>query len=251
MIRPIRIDSPPVTYIPTRSCEKGSEPSTLVIRLAQAGQRAKGLFLFECAVGMLVALTGAHEGPRRLANLERAREALRNSYEKRFAVTLSAAPSASERLRESLAALPEGDSSPPEQPAPRIHLENQTAFEESIAGLCAWFKSQRTLLQELLTPGPAEKASSLSPPTAVSAPEAQSPRGRQAEILLRDYADELSMAENKLEREFLQAVVEGSECAFKRKEKLKRRLQKRTRWGGREPYKATLKLMESAIKPAQ
>jgi hypothetical protein len=44
VIRPIRIDSPPVAYIPTRSCEKGSQPSTLVMRLAQSGSQ-------EAAVG--------------------------------------------------------------------------------------------------------------------------------------------------------------------------------------------------------
>jgi hypothetical protein len=53
------------------------------------------------------------------------------------------------------------------------------------------------------------------------------------------------MAENQLEQEFLTAVREGTYEAFKRKEKLRKRLQKRTRWGGREPYKTTLRLLES------
>ena len=56
------------------------------------------------------------------------------------------------------------------------------------------------------------------------------------------------MPENQLEREFLKALSEGSEAAFKRKEKLRNRLQKRTRWGGREPYKTTLRLLESVTE---
>lgn len=62
---------------------------------------------------------------------------------------------------------------------------------------------------------------------------------------MHDYADELSLAENQLEQEFLKAVWAGSEAAFKRKARLRNRLQQRTRWGGREPYKTTLKLLES------
>jgi len=54
------------------------------------------------------------------------------------------------------------------------------------------------------------------------------------------------MAENQLEQAFLKAVKEGADAAFKRKEKLRNRLQKRTRWGGRDPYKTTLELLESA-----
>jgi len=103
-----------------------------------------------------------------------------------------------------------------------------------------------SLLQELLVPGPSDTA--LAPPkpsAAASAAEAQGPRARQAEALLRDYADELSMVENRLEQEFLQAVREGSDAAFKRKEKLRNRLRRRTRWGGREPYKTSLKLLDS------
>jgi hypothetical protein len=53
------------------------------------------------------------------------------------------------------------------------------------------------------------------------------------------------MAVNQLEQEFLKAVWEGSDAAFKRKAKLRNRLQRRTQWGGREPYKTTLKLLES------
>ena len=250
-------------------------------------------------------------------------------------------------MRAILAGLRDADDSLPEQVPGRIHLENQTVFEQSIAGLCAWIKShnpqapgaselrgnqllatfvelrglaeagkvaealeramslypmlnpgrkqalgtfygqlsramlgvieqwliqgnrkeatelsQRVTaliqgtpggdefqgsLQEILTPRLAEKASAPeTPSTAVASPEAHAAR-RSAELLLRDYANELGLAENKLEQEFLEAVVAGSDGAFKRKEKLKHRLQKRTRWGGREPYKTTLKLVESAI----
>ncbi len=67
-----------------------------------------------------------------------------------------------------------------------------------------------------------------------------------ADALLREHADELSLPENGLEREFLQAVLRGMDAGFKRKEKLKHRLEKRTRWGGREPYKTTLQLLETA-----
>jgi hypothetical protein len=256
----------------------------------------------------------------------------------------------SEHLRATLEALPKPGSSLAEHPVPAIRLESRTAFEESIADLCAWLKSRTNpetgtasfsarqflaacvelrelaeegkleealakasalyptlgetrkqglasmfgeltwaLLQAIeqqLDRGNYEKAIALAenamaiiegtplrddfkslfqtlfaarpaggatlppePSTAASTGDPQGARAYQAEVLLRDYADELSMAENKLEQEFLEAVVEGSDGAFKRKEKLKHRLQNRTRWGGREPYKTTLKLVESAIKP--
>ncbi len=83
------------------------------------------------------------------------------------------------------------------------------------------------------------------PSTAAPALESQGPRAHEAEALLCDYADELSLAENQLEQAFLAAVRAGSDATFKRKEKLRNRLRKRTQWGGREPYKTTLKLLES------
>jgi hypothetical protein len=104
----------------------------------------------------------------------------------------------------------------------------------------------KSLLQELFAPRADNKGfAPLGLSAAESASEAQGARARRAEVLLRDYADELSLAENQLEQEFLKAVSEGSDVAFKRKEKLRNRLQRHTRWGGREPYKTTLKLLES------
>ena len=104
----------------------------------------------------------------------------------------------------------------------------------------------RSLLQELFAPRALNTGFAAPKPLATaSAAEAQGPRARQAEVWLREYADELSLAENQLERAFLEAVREGSDAAFKRKEKLRNRLQRRTRWGGREPYKTILKLLDS------
>jgi hypothetical protein len=103
-----------------------------------------------------------------------------------------------------------------------------------------------SLLHQLFAPKPADD--DLAPPgqTAVEAKSSeQSAKAHQAETLLRLYADELNMAENQLEREFLKSVLEGSEANFKRKEKLRNRLRKRTQWGGREPFKTTLKLLEA------
>jgi hypothetical protein len=350
-------------------------------------QETKSVFLFECAVGILLSATGEHKNPRRLASLERAKDALRKDHERLFAVSLSAAPSVqranpvesaaqlvetrkrfeeaeqtimkllgeplsrkvSEQLRVTLAGLLNQTSSLAGQTAPRIRLEDKTAFEKSIASLCAWIRSIRnpapsgslpgagqllatlvelrvfaeegnaaealekasvlyptlskaekqalapffgelswsfiqaieeqldrgnhekaaalaesatvitegtrsrdefkSLLLELFAPKPANKGfTPLGPSPAASAPEASGlsgPRAHQAEVLLRDHADELSMAVNQLEQEFLKAVWEGSDAAFKRKAKLRNRLQRRTQWGGREPYKTTLKLLES------
>jgi hypothetical protein len=348
-------------------------------------QETKCAFLFECAAGIVFSATGGNKSPRRLANLEKAKDALRKSYEQLFAVSLSAAPSVlranpaetaaqlvetkkrfeeaeqrimsllgeplsrkvSEHLRETVAVLPMQTSGWVETPVPRIQVESQTTFEESITGLCAWIKSRRnqaasaslpsanqllatlvelralmeetdaagalekaravyptlgetkkqalapffgelswsllqaieqqlelgnneqasalaegamrfiegtpsrdqfkSLLQQMFAPKAANKRfAPLGPSTAAPAPEAQGPQAHRAAALLRDYADELSLAENQLEQEFLKAVREGSDAAFKRKEKLRNRLQRRTRWGGREPYKTTLKLLESA-----
>ena len=74
-----------------------------------------------------------------------------------------------------------------------------------------------------------------------------SPRRQQAQALLSDYADELSLAGNRPEREFLYAVIEGSDQKFKWKEKLNNRLRRLTQWGGREPYRTTAALLESVI----
>lgn len=63
---------------------------------------------------------------------------------------------------------------------------------------------------------------------------------------MRDYVDELGMAENQLEHDFLMSVLDGSDEAFKRKEKLRGRLQRRIRWGGREPYRTIFNLLEPA-----
>ena len=116
-----------------------------------------------------------------------------------------------------------------------------------MTGLCGWITG--SLLREPFVPrAPNTAAAPPTPSAAAPVAQAQGPRARQAEALLRDYADELSLAENRLEQEFLQAVTEGSDAAFKRKEKLKNRLQKRTRWGGREPYKTSLKLLESTTE---
>jgi hypothetical protein len=350
-------------------------------------QEMKSVFLFECAVGILLSTTGEHNTPRRLATFERAKDALRKDYERLFAVSLSVAPSAlranpvesaaqlaetrkrfeeaeqtimkllgeplsrkvSEQLRVTLAGLLNQTSSLAGQTVPRIRLEDKTAFEKSIASLCAWIRSIRnpapsgsllgagqllatlvelrvfaeegnaaealekagvlyatlsktkkqalapffgelswsfiqaieeqldrgnseksavlaesaraiiegtpsrddfkSSLQELFAPKAANKGlAPLGPSTIEPASEAQVPRAHQAEVLLRDHADELGMAENQLEQEFLKAVRGGSDAAFKRKEKLRNRLQKRTRWGGREPYKTTLKLLESVTE---
>jgi hypothetical protein len=346
--------------------------------------QSKCAFLFECAVGIVSGATGGNKNPRRLAMLERAKDVLRKSYEQLFAVSLSAAPSVlrsnpadtaaqlvetkkrfeeaeqriisllvepfsrnvSEQLRETLAVLHTQTNGRPQRPVPRIQVESQTTFEESVTGLCAWIKSKgnqaasaslpsahqwlatmvelRALVEEAHTAEALEKARTVhptlsetqkqalapffgelswsllqaieqqrelgnieqvsalaegamrliegtpsrdqfksllqqlfapkamnrrftpqGPSIAASAPEARGPRAHRAEELLRVYADELSLDENQLEQEFLEAVRDVSEAAFKRKEKLRNRLQRRTRWGGREPYKTTLKLLES------
>jgi hypothetical protein len=135
-------------------------------------------------VGILLSATGEQKSPRRLATLERAKDALRKDYERLFAVSLSAAPSVqranpgesaaqlvetrkrfkeaeqsimrllaeplsrkiSEQLRVTLAALPKQASSLMEQTVPRIDLENQMTFEKSIASLCAWIRLTRNLV---------------------------------------------------------------------------------------------------------
>jgi hypothetical protein len=362
------------------------EAGGAIARFAESfeNQESKGVFLFECSLGILLSVTGGHNNPRRLAALKSAQDTLRKCYERLFAVSLSASPSmlrtnpaqsstrlletkqsfaeaeqrimsllgeplsrkVTEYLRKTLAAISLPGSSLPEQPMPRIHVESQTTFEASIAGLCAWIKSRRnqapsvslpsashwlaalvelralaeegsaaealekaivlhhalnelrkqalapffdelfwlllrtieqqldrghieeattlaeramaiidkmaclndfkSLLQNLFAPKPTKEVIAvLEPSTSAPASEAQRSRVHQAERLLRDYAEELSMAENIQEQAFLQAVRQGSDAAFKRKEKLRNRLQSRTRWGGREPHKTTLKLLES------
>jgi hypothetical protein len=352
-------------------------------------QETKSVFLFECAVGILLSATSAHNNPRRLAALGKANDALRKNYERLFTVSLSAAPSVlrpnpaesaaqlvearkryeeaeqtimrllgeplsrrvSEHLRVTLAALPNQASSLAEQTVPRLDLENQTTLEKSIACLCARINSTRTpaqsaslpgaiqllptlvdlrvlaeegstaealekasvlyptlsetrrralapffgelswsllraieqqvdggddekatvlaesamaiiegtpahddfrsLLQDLVRPKRARTATSPIGSTASVSTDTQStdPRVHQAQALLTEHADELALIENRLEKEFLQAVVEGSDGLFKRTGKLKNRLQKLTQWGGREPHKTSLKLLESVTEP--
>jgi hypothetical protein len=343
----------------------------------------KGVFHFECAVGLLLGATGGHKHPERQAALERAKDDLRKHYESFFTVSLSAAPSVlpvdqaksapqlaqtekrsepaqqtiirllgeplsrkvSRDLPRTLAAAPKPGAGFADRPVPRLRLESPTVFEESIIGLGGWLRSRwkqeptacstcanqwvsplvelralaeednlatalekasvllpalRTTEKQALAPffaelswallqaierhlaqGAREKAVALTetakaiiketpsrddfegllrelfaaeaasrgsaPPSPFTAPSPLQPPGRkaqQAEALLRDYADELNMPENHLELEFLLAVRRGSEGAFKRKEKLRNRLQRSTRWGGREPYKTTLRLLE-------
>jgi hypothetical protein len=108
-----------------------------------------------------------------------------------------------------------------------------------------------SMFEALCPPRSAEKE--LAPPPPAATPGlagAPGARARQAQLLLRQYAEELALAGNRLEREFLQAVVEGADAAFKRREKLRNRLQKLTQWGGREPYKSTLRLLDSVLEPA-
>ena len=57
-------------------------------------QETKALFLFECAVGILLSATDGHKSARRVASLDNAKDALRQDYERLFAVSLAAAPSA-------------------------------------------------------------------------------------------------------------------------------------------------------------
>ena len=365
------------------------EGAAALLRCADSFEdpRTKGIFLFQGAAGILIGLAGAHNNPRRMANLQPALAALRGHYEKQLAVTLPARPSlwpsafagsgtrlqdtrrkleeaegrmldlvreplgarVSGQMREILATLPTPEGHAAEQPPPRIRLESITSFEESLAALCRWVRSlhkpapgpgllpgtqrlaelielrslaeqgraaealdqalslrpalsegqvralgplfgqlsgawlaaieqkldqgardeaatlsQRVigliqgtpgqeefqgLLRELFAPRPGEGAPAPAVPSVQPAVQgARRESARQAEELLRDYADELSLDGNTLEREFLQAIVAGSGDAFKRKEKLRRRLEKRTQWGGREPYRTTLKLLASAIE---
>ena len=56
-------------------------------------QETKSIFLFECAVGILLSATDGHKCSNRLASLEKAKDALRKNYEGLCAVSLSAAPS--------------------------------------------------------------------------------------------------------------------------------------------------------------
>ena len=75
---------------------------------------------------------------------------------------------------------------------------------------------------------------------SLPAPE-QEDRANKADSLLRDFADELALDENLLEKEFLQATDSGA--VFSRKQKLENRLRKLTRWGGREPHVSSLRLL--------
>ena len=104
----------------------------------------------------------------------------------------------------------------------------------------------KSLLENMVAPKRAQELTATpGPSNGASASGAGGARVHQAEALLCDHAEELGMAENQLEHAFLEAVREGSDATFRRKDKLKNRLQRRTRWGGREPYKTTLKLLES------
>lgn len=106
------------------------------------------------------------------------------------------------------------------------------------------------LLQELFRPKQAAPASAApgSTPRRTAPCQPLNPRIQQAEKLLSQYSDELAIGENGLEREFLQAIVQGSEAAFHRKTKLAHRLQKLTQWGGREPHMTTLRLLRTALE---
>ena len=361
------------------------ETGAVITRCADSfpEREARSVFLFECAMGILVTATGGNKNPRRRGILERAEEALRQHYERLFGVSLSAAPSVlwanpaqraaqlaearkrfeeaertilsllgepldrkvAEPLRGTLASMPKPGARLTEQPVPRVRIEDQAAFEESMICLCGWMRNQapsasspsgsemlralvklRTLAEEGNAAEALERASELYPrlsetnrralapffaelswlflraieedlgqgdtgkataladrakaileetpwrddfngllrelfapyagdpglappkPLVAAAADAQGSRVRQADALLREHADELSLAENQLEQGFLQAVRDGSEAAFRRKEKLRSRLLRRTRWGGREPYKTALRLLGSATE---
>lgn len=108
----------------------------------------------------------------------------------------------------------------------------------------------KNLVQTLFGPQLLQNEDALpAVPTGSSLPPADVTRAQQAESLLRLYGDELNLPENQLERDFLQAVRDGSEADFKRKEKLYHRVKRRTRWGGREPYRMILQLLGS-VRPA-
>ena len=105
----------------------------------------------------------------------------------------------------------------------------------------------KSLFQTLFAPRRATEFSLPPvPATGVSEGNSGDAMVHQAEVLLRDHADELGMAENQLEKDFLLAVIEGSVGAFRRKEKLRSRLQRRTHWGGREPYRTILRLLQAS-----
>lgn len=135
--------------------------------------------------------------------------------------------------------------------AQQLHQGNKekaTTLAESAMAIVEGTPSRddfKSRVQDLFAPKLAtQDSASPEPSVTVSTSEPPGLRARQAEALLRDYAEELSLSENQLEHEFLKAVKSGSEVAFRRKEKLRNRLQRRTRWGGREPYKTTLELLD-------
>jgi hypothetical protein len=352
-------------------------------------QGTKGLFLFECAAGILMSLAGGNTSLVHATGLRRALEVLRSDYERLLGVTIANPPSCapthlagramrladarkrrevleaamvsfivqplsewvSERLREALGVLSQADRSLLEQSLPCIVPDDQRKFQESVGRMCGWINSlarnvrnasphgadpmfaelvelralaeegragealERTArlastldesrkqalapffrelswsalgdIERELIQGQAQKAKSLADsaaalvggtplepelsgllqdlfrreareseptppacPSAALASEAEGPRARQAAILLRDHAEELDLAENGLEHAFLQAVLQGSDASFRRKEKLKHRLRIRTRWGGREPYKTILRLLDTVGGPS-
>ena len=138
--------------------------------------KMQSVFLFECAMGILLSAVGAHKNLKRLSKLKRAKDYLRQNYEQTFAVSLSKAPSVlgetateraaqlveteskleeteqaimgllaeplsrkvSDNLRRILDDLPKTAALMVDKPVPLIRLENRTTFEESITGLCAW-----------------------------------------------------------------------------------------------------------------
>jgi hypothetical protein len=107
----------------------------------------------------------------------------------------------------------------------------------------------KNMFQTLFTPQPVQKADPLPQLVIGASPsDPNGTRAREADLLLRNYAEELNLAENQLERAFLQAVRDGSETGFRRRDKLNNRLKRRTRWGGREPYRTLLRLLESIRK---
>jgi hypothetical protein len=112
-----------------------------------------------------------------------------------------------------------------EEQLDRGNNEKAAALAESARAIIEGTPSRddfKSLLQELFAPKAANKGlAPLGPSTIAPASEAQVPRAHQAEVLLRDHADELGMAENQLEQEFLKAVRGGFGCRLQAKREAK------------------------------
>jgi hypothetical protein len=109
---------------------------------------------------------------------------------------------------------------------PRLSRKKRAEFEQCLGGL------QMAKVQNK----PAQ--------TVTQMPAKESVPARTAAELLKAHADELSLPPHALVREFLVFLREDRGDEFRKKKQLRAQLDHLTRFGGREPFRSSLKLLK-------